>query len=998
MKIKRLRIVGFGPYKNEQTVDFERFDDDGIFLITGKTGAGKSSILDAVCYALYGSVPRYDGTQPRLRSDYAELGEPTYVELEFSISGSDYRIHRVPEYEKPKSRGEGTTKQLHEAQLDVRAGDRWEGLAARPVDVGHELARILPLNKEQFLQVILLAQNRFQEFLLAKNDARQDVLRTLFGTKRFRDIETELDERRKAAASAVQIAEESLKRHAERAQELVGASPASGDVVSDAAVEPFDQDWLARAGESLEVALAIAVTEAASAEEAFRLADVALTDELEIKAIQLRRDAATATLASLVKETSQINASRETVAAAHRAESVWPLAKVRDAAAETLATAEVTRAKAGLDYLALPLVDDTAEPSAAALEKTISSLHTTVGTLTDTLIDEARLPVLSAEIASNERQIEGVDQSIATATALEVSLPASIQEADDVITARGIVASHAASAAVELARATAARAALKRALGTKLDLDKAAAAEKAASSAKLASAKNVDDLLERRLSGHAAELAAELVESQPCAVCGSLTHPSPAKPGEGAVSEEDLEAARAASDKDDLAYEEARTGVRKFETAYAEELARTDGKSADALDTEFATAEVAVSESERAAKDVTASEKTRTKLRDDLAKARTELTEQRERREKLLTALTAARTSREAVEKRVKASRAEYDSVAERAEALITQAAAAQKLADALTLLDARARALDEATKALEAQSTDQQFETVDAAIAARVPASELAAVDKRIREHDEAIATANATIADTAAADIPTEPVDVEATRAIRTERSAVRDAALAAKSATEKRVADFAKVSHDAKAELEKSARQREDFDVLRQLANVVAGNEPNEKRMKLEAYVLAAQLEEIVDAANLRLTTMTSGRYTLEHDDALQYRGARSGLSLAIRDEHTGRSRATHSLSGGETFLASLALALGLAEVVTSQAGGIRLDTLFVDEGFGSLDAETLEIAMSTLDSLRAGGRTIGLISHVEAMKEQIPAKLQITVTDAGYSLIAESYAIA
>jgi exonuclease SbcC len=133
------------------------------------------------------------------------------------------------------------------------------------------------------------------------------------------------------------------------------------------------------------------------------------------------------------------------------------------------------------------------------------------------------------------------------------------------------------------------------------------------------------------------------------------------------------------------------------------------------------------------------------------------------------------------------------------------------------------------------------------------------------------------------------------------------------------------------------------------------------------------------------------MTSGRYALEHDDSVQYRNTQSGLGLTILDQHTGRARATNSLSGGETFLASLALALGLAEVVTNQAGGITLDTLFVDEGFGSLDSDTLEIAMGTLDSLRAGGRTIGLISHVDAMKEQIPAKLRIIVTDRGYSEI-------
>jgi DNA repair protein SbcC/Rad50 len=160
-----------------------------------------------------------------------------------------------------------------------------------------------------------------------------------------------------------------------------------------------------------------------------------------------------------------------------------------------------------------------------------------------------------------------------------------------------------------------------------------------------------------------------------------------------------------------------------------------------------------------------------------------------------------------------------------------------------------------------------------------------------------------------------------------------------------------------------------------------------------MRLESFVLAAELEEIVAAANARLAQMSGGRYLLEHSDERAARGAQSGLGLAILDQHTGVARPTQSLSGGETFLASLALALGLAEVVTGRAGGITLDTLFIDEGFGSLDSETLEIAMDTLDALRAGGRTIGLISHVEAMREQIPARLQVDVADGGWSVIRQ-----
>lgn len=178
-----------------------------------------------------------------------------------------------------------------------------------------------------------------------------------------------------------------------------------------------------------------------------------------------------------------------------------------------------------------------------------------------------------------------------------------------------------------------------------------------------------------------------------------------------------------------------------------------------------------------------------------------------------------------------------------------------------------------------------------------------------------------------------------------------------------------------------------------VISGLANTIAGRAPNDRRMNLETFVLAAELEEIVQAANLRLSEMSDNRYTLRHTDGIAHRGAASGLGIEVFDSYSGRARPPHSLSGGETFLASLALALGLAEVVTNRAGGIRLDTLFIDEGFGSLDAETLETAMRTLDDLRQGGRTVGLISHVEVMKEQIPAQLRVRRAPGGWSVVEQ-----
>ncbi len=195
------------------------------------------------------------------------------------------------------------------------------------------------------------------------------------------------------------------------------------------------------------------------------------------------------------------------------------------------------------------------------------------------------------------------------------------------------------------------------------------------------------------------------------------------------------------------------------------------------------------------------------------------------------------------------------------------------------------------------------------------------------------------------------------------------------------------------DAIGRLERDAERRRAAERLRRLAETLDGKGPNAKRMDLEAFVLAARLEQIVEAANARLGAMTSGRFSLEHDDSVQYRNTGSGLGIRILDAFTGRRRIPSSLSGGETFLASLALALGLADVVTAESGGVRLDTLFIDEGFGSLDPETLEIAMATLDALRAGGRTVGLISHVDAMKERIPIGVHVEVGPRGDSTLRQ-----
>jgi exonuclease SbcC len=605
------------------------------------------------------------------------------------------------------------------------------------------------------------------------------------------------------------------------------------------------------------------------------------------------------------------------------------------------------------------------------------------------LHDETRLPALTASVAALDTSLASADLRLAELMTLGTSLPLDIAAIETELASATLRASRAADAAAALERATAARSAAVLAIATTALVKEAALGEKAASSAHLASVVDVDDLLTRRLGGYAAELATALVNGEPCAVCGSVAHPAPAPRVDDAVTEGDVALARARSTELGAASSAASNEVHRLMTALATAAAKADGLDVEAADVAVAAASSAVDDARAAAAEQETLGSSRDVLRGRLEGNAGALDELRAAREELVRALAEARTTCSAIAERVSRASEGFDSVADRVERLMSTANAARSLSEAISAEGARVSAVAVAAESLAAQVASQRFADAEAATAARLDAASLVSLEARIRSHDARVAAAIATIAE--AADIPDEPVDVELSRDDRRVAGEVRDAALTAKASIEARKVELDTAAKDAAAELAISGGRRAEYDRVRELAAVVAGNEPNEKRMRLESFVLAAQLEEIVAAANLRLHRMTGGRFALEHDDALQFRGARSGLSLAIRDEHTGRSRATHSLSGGETFLASLALALGLAEVVTNQAGGIRLDTLFVDEGFGSLDGETLEIAMTTLDGLRAGGRTIGLISHVEAMKEQIPAKLLIRVTDKGYSEI-------
>ncbi len=983
MKILALTMAGFGPYKNEQHVDFEQFDDDGIFLITGKTGAGKSSILDAICYALYNGVPRYEGTQQQLRSDHCDIDDPTFVELEFRINGTDYRVRRTPEFERPKRRGTGTTKQAASAELFVRDSDGWRGLAARAVDVAMELDAVLGLSKDQFLQVILLAQNRFQKFLRSGNDDRQAVLRTLFGTRRFEQVEAALVDRRKALETRLGSSREALAAHAALLAGVLQTEPP--------AAEPT-LEWFEETLIGYEALIAQAEAAAVAADAAALDASARLQALESARAMQARRDGARRQLADWEAQRESVDGDRQVLGEANRAAILRPQIIRWNEAAAALQDALEREDAARAHYAR----QGDSAATLSELAGVVDDAKAEQGALQAVLADEARLPALERDLAAAAEQVAACGDAIADAVANAAELPARIDaETQLFLDAQGRAAAEP-SAAERVASVVASLTAATRAVPLEGDHRAALERESGANATLTAAVARHGALLTRRLAGYASELASELVDGAPCAVCGSVDHPAPASPMDDQphVTDADLDAANAAITEASALLRAASDATAAVASRLAEERAASGGKAVPQLEAELAEAESALGAAQSARTETTARQRTLTTLRAELEGATAALERLREERATAEKRQAELEVSRREIDARVQQARGEHDSVTERAAALAKRITAATAVVEAVGQVDSCRASLAAAEAVLAEQLAEHDFASAEEVERARRTRTEIQALEARIRAYEQGVATASATLSELAEADLPEEPIETDAAREAAEATALARDEARDIRASVAERASQLRSTVAAARAQHAASAGMQEEYAQLRELTNAVQGLEPNTKRMRLETYVLAAQLEEIVAAANARLGAMTHGRFALEHDDAVQYRNTRSGLGLAILDQHTGRSRATHSLSGGETFLASLALALGLAEVVQNQAGGITLDTLFIDEGFGSLDSETLETAMATLDGLRAGGRTIGLISHVDTMKEQIHAKLHIRVTDQGHSEISSA----
>ncbi|WP_181723439.1 AAA family ATPase [Nocardia gipuzkoensis] len=1058
MRLHKLEMIAFGPFAEPTVVDFDALGADGLFLLHGQTGAGKTTVLDAIAFALYGRVPGARGESKRLHSDHAPEHTPPQVTLEATLGGRRLRLTRSPEFQRRKRDGTGLRTINPKATLTWLDG-RGENLSRIP-DIGEEVLRLLGMSADQFFQVVLLPQGDFARFLRADNEDREKLLEKLFDTGRFGTAEHWLADRRRAAEAELDARTDGIKRLITQVGMAAGVADSAGltecvgwsqDLLSSARAD------LATAVAELERCQSESARAREHAEQQRRLHE--LRRRMSAARAQLDDYAAGAELRAAAQAELELARRAEPVAAAiDEARSAVRTQRQRDGeerdAARRLADRLLEPASVELGGTELVDPDGAQVRDDADIDAAIQRWSGQIGALDEVLTVAAGATRLEGELGALRTEDATLARRVTELAARRDELPAALtaaearlREATEAVAALPGITSEterlqaAATAAVELA-------------ARRTDLDHARVEFDAARSAHLDAKELVLELRERRLSGMAAELAGGLVDGSPCAVCGSAEHPAPARPTDSAVSKDEEEAAVAA----ERAAEDTRDRALARITGLEREIEALLARGGDTDRVELAAALRAATDRYEDTSELAAgAEGLRielTRLRDDEARLHDELRACEARRSAVAATIVSAQSRLTELTERLRAAAGADETVDRRRARLAALVAEAAALRDAraeaaaareqVSLIADRVENLARAAgfvpegefgAALPADSAsadpsgagsavpEKSGEVLrvgsgsagadepvhrDAtardnvalltayakvvAVAARGPQRQ-AEIEADLVAADRARAAAQAVLAEPEIrAASEQEPGDLAELDALVAAAQNELNAAVAAHAEASRRASQLEDLGGQLWAAVDRIAPARQAFEELDGLADVVAGRGANNRRMSLHSYVLAARLEEVAQAGSLRLRRMSGGRYEFVHSDKAGPRGRRGGLGLDIRDDYTGAVRPAKTLSGGETFMASLSLALGLADTVAAESGGLVLDTLFIDEGFGGLDADTLDAVMGVLDELRAGGRVVGVVSHVDEMRQRIPSRLHVLRGRAGSRLQA------
>ena len=930
MRPLRLTLSAFGPYAAETTLDLEKLGRGGLYLITGDTGAGKTTIFDAITYALYDHSSSGIREGSMLRCKYADDKTPTFVELEFEVHGVRYTVRRNPEYQRPKARGEGMTTEKADATLTY-PDDRPPVTKAK--DVTAAVQEIIGLDYNQFSQIVLIAQGQFTKLLNASTEERSRIFRKLFRTQRY----AQLQERLQAEASAL-----NQQRTAQNAKldSLLGGlqfSPEDPDAealrtlcaqtVPETALALLDALTARQAAALEEAGTALQATEAqldtvqqqlGAAAQAQRLAQQLAARQAELAAAKPALDAARAEADRHAGDAAQLDALTAQVTQAQSALAAYDAldalcrqqTEARDAA--RLAAAQAHKRRTQLDSLNAALA--AAEAELAALADADTRLLT--------------LQNRSAQLTQRGEALAKLEQRLADCQ-------------------RQAKAAHKAQESYRAAAAAQDEARARR------------------------------DTLDRAfLNAQAGLLAESLTEGAPCPVCGSTHHPARALLPHTAPTQAQVEASRQAAAEADRQAQNASAAAQSALAAANETKTSLRRDAETLLPERFTTPEGTVPLTFALMTNVLAEENTALQTAQTDCAARCRQTDADCRRKAQLEADRQAKTrQRPALEQTA----AEAD----------RSAAAQNASADALEGQIAERRAALPYPRRADAQAALDKLEADR-----RTLRTGMDTAQRKLKQAEQAVAAAEAAVealtAQQTAAQKELPARSAEELTAQQTALTAARESLRSREKQLSAQLLPNRKTAAQYRAAAEARQALESRWQWVSALAATAGGTLTSKQKIKLEAYIQMNYLDRILRYANTRLMQMTAGQYELERIGAENQR-SQSGLDLGVIDHYNGTRRSVKTLSGGESFKASLALALGLSDEVQSSAGGIRLDTLFLDEGFGSLDEESLELAIRVLSGLTEGDRLVGIISHVGALKDRIDRQVVVHKARTGGSTV-------
>lgn len=917
MRPLHLTISAFGPYAGKVELDMSAFGTNGLYLITGDTGAGKTTIFDAICYALYGRASGKQRTTKMLRSKYAAPEMPTYVKLRFSCRDREYVVERNPEYERPKLRGSGMGKQNAGATLICPDGR----VISKVSEVDSEIQAILGLAFDQFSRIAMIAQGDFMELLLADTDERQKIFQRLFQTQYYESFQNSLNEQSKELERQCCAAEEEVR------QQLAALSWAEDDALAESLAQ-------ARRGILPREELTALLDALCKADEARHEADKQALDEARRILGELEGRLAVASQTEKLQK--ELDLVRKNLAEKKQAEKAAEeeLAKCAEGAAPLK---EMEKSLAVLEGQ-LPRYDemDKAERELRRRQKLLRQAEDERREL------ETKQEQAQKKLSNNSRRQEELS---GTEAQWERLVQREKQLADEHTELEALEALCKQCDAAEKAW---------RASTEKLEQAQLTRDRKYAEYARISS---------RFFMEQAGLLAEKLEDGQPCPVCGSVSHPHPAVRSEASPTQAEVDQAERESNISHEKFSECGTAAAVALNKLQMKREERDQAAAKCL-TEDTDAPL---------------EGRLSRAFESNERARAELAEQKRQTE-------SEREEKKLLEQTVTLLREELDGYTQKK--AMTMAALAEH--------QSAAQAQKENLEALRSQLPMESREQAQAEY------DRLAGeIKKKTKAYDAARQACEQAKLEAAGLEKSCETLEKQLGSAEKADADALRGEKEAAKA----KLAMWQEATNNSFARLRENSRIRDAVTQkteklaldeqrrrwMKDLADTASGGGKHDgrDRLALETYVQITYFERILARANTRLMIMSSGQYELKRRETATDNRRLNGLELDVLDHYNGTRRSANTLSGGESFMASLSLALGMADEVQSSAGGIRLDTMFVDEGFGSLDEQTLRQAMQALARLADGSRLVGIISHVGELKSTIERKIEVTKDRSGGS---------